>query len=261
MSEADPRTLIEQVADGLRQAIKTGELPPGGQVPSERALAEAHDVSRDTVRSAINLLTAEGLVTARSGRQGRRVREYRPLYWNLSSFERGASRDDPVTGIDEWKADLKEQGVQNPWLDVSVHIQPVPSEIATLLDIEPGVMALCRRRIRYADDVPVAIADTWVREDVGRTELDGQAPLLAPTDVVLPGGIFRAIGYPQADLEDEITIRMATPEEAKLLILPPTGSPVGQVNRVGFLEDGSPIRVMVTVFPGHRLKLRYRLEV
>lgn len=257
---ADKAHAWERVYNHVRSLIDQGELVAGDRVPSEMTLAEELEVSRQTVRAAFTRLQQDGMVTEGRGSAGRQVREYRPLYWNLHTFERGDRRDDPATGIDEWKADLMDQGVKNARLDISVILRPSPPEIASYLRIQPGEMVLRRRRIRIADDVPVAIADTWVREEVGRREVDGIAPLLVERDVVLSGGIFRALGLAQHEVDDEITVRMPTPEEAELLDLP-MGSPVGQVARVGLLEDGEPIRVIITVFPGHRLKLRYRLEV
>lgn len=257
---ADKSRRWETIYNDLRRQIDQGQLTPGDLIPAEETLAEQYRVSRYTVRTALTRLQQEGVITTGQGRLGRTVREYRPLYWNLHTFERGDRRDDPATGIDEWKADLMDQGVKNARLDISVILRPSPPEIASYLRIQPGEMVLRRRRIRIADDVPVAIADTWVREEVGRREVDGIAPLLVERDVVLSGGIFRALGLAQHEVDDEITVRMPTPEEAELLDLP-MGSPVGQVARVGLLEDGEPIRVIITVFPGHRLKLRYRLEV
>jgi GntR family transcriptional regulator len=187
------------------------------------------------------------------------VREYKPLYWNLHTFERGDRRDDPTTGIDEWKADMLDQGVK-PHYAISVRILPAPPDIAHCLTIEPGAMVLCRRRLRYANDVPVAIADSWFPEETGRRTVDGFAPLLAERDVVMTGGVVQALGITQRWLDDEITVRMPTTEEASLLELS-EGSPVGQVVRVGLDQDKHPVRVIITVFPGHRLKLRYQLEI
>jgi DNA-binding GntR family transcriptional regulator len=42
--------------------------------------------------------------------------------------------------------------------------------------------------VRYADDVPVAIAESWFPADTGRCTVDGFAPLLAEGDVVMTEG-------------------------------------------------------------------------
>jgi DNA-binding GntR family transcriptional regulator len=65
----------------------------------------------------------------------------------------------------------------------------------------------------------VAIADSWFPEDTGRRTVDGFAPLLAERDVVMTEGIVQALGITQRWLDDEITVRMPTAEEASLLEL------------------------------------------
>lgn len=52
-----------QVADRLREQIVTGELPPGGVLPSEAQLCTRFGVARNTVRRGLALLEDEGLIT------------------------------------------------------------------------------------------------------------------------------------------------------------------------------------------------------
>ncbi len=57
-----PPSLRSAVEDRIRQAIVTGDLPPGTHLP-DRMMCERFGVSRTVVREAIRLLEAEGLVT------------------------------------------------------------------------------------------------------------------------------------------------------------------------------------------------------
>jgi GntR family transcriptional regulator len=59
--------LYRRLADELRARITSGEYAPGSLLPSEGELAAASGMSRDTVRDALALLRAEGLVTTRRG--------------------------------------------------------------------------------------------------------------------------------------------------------------------------------------------------
>lgn len=59
--------LKEQVTRRLRRLIDDGVLAPGQQLPSERELGEQLQVSRGTVREAIQFLHALGLVESRHG--------------------------------------------------------------------------------------------------------------------------------------------------------------------------------------------------
>ncbi|WP_433431732.1 GntR family transcriptional regulator [Nonomuraea sp. CA-141351] len=57
----------ELIADELRNEIVSGALAVGSQLPSEAELAERHRASRGTVRQAVAVLAAEGLIGSRQG--------------------------------------------------------------------------------------------------------------------------------------------------------------------------------------------------
>ena len=52
-----------QVAEQLRAAIFAGELAAGAELPTERALSQAFGASRASVREALRVLQAQGLIT------------------------------------------------------------------------------------------------------------------------------------------------------------------------------------------------------
>ncbi|MCW1100163.1 GntR family transcriptional regulator [Streptomyces sp. RS2] len=59
--------MADQIVDDLRTRILAGSLPDGSRLPSERELAMYYDVSGPTIREAVRVLTAMGLVDARNG--------------------------------------------------------------------------------------------------------------------------------------------------------------------------------------------------
>ncbi len=59
--------LFEQLAQALREIILSGRLPPGGKLPSSRKLANELSVSRATIVTAYDQLTAEGYIESRHG--------------------------------------------------------------------------------------------------------------------------------------------------------------------------------------------------
>jgi GntR family transcriptional repressor for pyruvate dehydrogenase complex len=76
-----PKSITDQVFEQLRDSIFRGKLKPGAKLPTERELAVAFDVSRPSIRSAINKLVTMGLVEQRQG-QGTFVRSHRSRYFN-----------------------------------------------------------------------------------------------------------------------------------------------------------------------------------
>jgi GntR family transcriptional regulator len=64
----NPTPLYTQLADILRDMIKSGELQPRAPLPSESYLQQEQGVSRGTVRMAVAILRDEGLVVTIGGR-------------------------------------------------------------------------------------------------------------------------------------------------------------------------------------------------
>jgi DNA-binding FadR family transcriptional regulator len=64
------RTAYQQVADQLRDAILSGELPPGHKLPLESELQGLFHVSRSTVREALRALSSQNLIVTTRGAGG-----------------------------------------------------------------------------------------------------------------------------------------------------------------------------------------------
>lgn len=62
--------ISEEIVDQIKAAIFEGRLARGDRLPSERELAERFRVSRVTVRDALRILEASGLIEIRVGARG-----------------------------------------------------------------------------------------------------------------------------------------------------------------------------------------------
>ena len=76
----DARTLVEQVAEGLRSAVVAGRYPVGCVLPGSRELAELLGVSRIVTLAALKKLTEEGYIEPRP-RLGSVVRDRGVKVW------------------------------------------------------------------------------------------------------------------------------------------------------------------------------------
>ncbi|TMV51516.1 FadR family transcriptional regulator [Paenibacillus mesophilus] len=61
------RKIYEQIADQIKDQIVSGKLPPGHKLPSTRELTERYQVGRSTMREALSMLKAMGLIEIRQG--------------------------------------------------------------------------------------------------------------------------------------------------------------------------------------------------
>jgi GntR family transcriptional repressor for pyruvate dehydrogenase complex len=62
-----PKKISEEIVSQIKALIASGELKPGERVPSERDMANLLGVSRPSVREAIMVLEAMGLLESRQG--------------------------------------------------------------------------------------------------------------------------------------------------------------------------------------------------
>lgn len=67
LSRENAYPLVDQIVNGIRQRIEERELRPGTRLPSIRAFASAHSVSRFTVVEAYDRLVAQGYLSSRRG--------------------------------------------------------------------------------------------------------------------------------------------------------------------------------------------------
>jgi len=65
-----PRRTFEGAVEQIAQRIRLGELGEGDRLPSERDLAAAMQISRPTLREAVQVLADAGVLTVRTGSAG-----------------------------------------------------------------------------------------------------------------------------------------------------------------------------------------------
>lgn len=60
-------TKYEKIANILRERIKNGEYPTDSHLPNQLEFVDEFNVSRVTIKKAINILAMEGLVYSQRG--------------------------------------------------------------------------------------------------------------------------------------------------------------------------------------------------
>jgi GntR family transcriptional regulator len=133
--------LYLQLQQALREAIEKRVLGPDDALPSERQLAADLNVSRITVRKAIDGLADEGLLERRQGAGNFVCTRIDKNFSKLTSFSE----------------DMRSRG-RNPrsvWLKKAEGT--VMPEEALKLAMSPGTTVYRFHRLRYADDAPMSI--------------------------------------------------------------------------------------------------------
>lgn len=251
----------EQLADELRHAITSGDLPPGAQMPSELALTAAHGVSRTTAQAALAALTNEGLIVTR-GREGRFVRSHTTITWDMTRREPGTDR---WQAADPWPSSVTLDGDAAGFVghqEVNVRLLQGDKTVAgrplrELLSLGPDGMVLCRDHLRMVDAVPQALAATYMTYAV----VQGCTQVMADEDIDGDGidAALAGLGYARTHSTDVLNARQPTQEEVRLLQLP-AGTPVLELLRVSqYGDDDRPLVADYSVFQGMANLVKYEL--
>jgi GntR family transcriptional regulator len=245
------RAVYRQIADQLRDAINNGELAPGERLPSERDLMETYSAARGTVRQAVAILRAEGLIETEHGRGGF-VRR-RPAVQRVA-HDRFLRRHRAV-GKAAYQVEMEAAG-RTPEVEILElgRGTVAPPDVARRLELEPEAPVLVRRRRYLADGFPMETATSYVPWSLAHG-----TQMTEPNTG--PGGIYARIeeaGYRLERFAEEVTARMPSPEEVKALRLMP-GVPVIGVVRTAYDSNGQPVEVCDTVMAADRYVLTYEL--
>lgn len=237
----------QEIADALRRQIDDGDLAPDDKLPTEKQLEERYDASRETVRKALALLVNEGLVIS-ARPTGHFVRRREPM----AHRPQEEFRKRPYTPeMDAFVTEYAELG-REPEQTIEVHIVEPPAEVAKRLRLEPGELAVVRKRVRSLDGEPFNTNDSYFRQDM----VQG-SEIMRPENI--PEGaneVLAKLGHRQVRALDEIHVRMPKPEEVRRLELVP-GTPVAYLITTGFTEGGTPVRVALNAMPGDRNIITY----
>lgn len=220
----DSKPLYLQLQHRIRDAIINGVLKSGDSIPPEREIANEMRVSRATVRRAIDDLVQEGLFSQRQG-AGTFVtdRVEQPLNY-LKSFTEVMRDRGQVAG--------------SQWLDRSLGLARKEEQTALRLSEADEVVRFYR--LRTADGVPMALE----LASIPRQFLDNPFDISSSLYDTLSLKGFRPVKALQ-----RIRAISLDEERAELLNIDPD-SAVLYIERLGLLEDGTPMEFTRSYFPG-----------
>jgi DNA-binding FadR family transcriptional regulator len=137
--------VADQIVEDLRGQILSGALADGARLPSERELAARYDVSAPTIREAVRVLTAMGLLSTRNGsRTTVTARGDALLAMSIASvvqFEKATAAD--VFGLlGALNAYAVEQAVQRASDEDIAGLRAAAERAAEIGDVESSAAAL-----------------------------------------------------------------------------------------------------------------------
>ncbi|WP_377190213.1 GntR family transcriptional regulator [Ruegeria meonggei] len=216
-----------QLRRRLQEGIDTGVLPPNSSLPSERELVEITDLSRVTVRKAIQELVHEGVIEQRQG-SGSFIRQPVPRV------------EQSLKHLTSFTEDMSSRGMQtaSKWLERGV-FAATPEEIAAL-SLKEGEQISRIYRLREADGRPLALERAALPLDI------------LPNPIAVTTSLYEVLDRlgrrPVRALQKISALNLAA-READLLDVP-EGAAGLNIERISFLKNGRVAELTRSLYRG-----------
>ena len=229
----------QQLRDDLVQRIAAGEWAPGEAIHTESELSAAYAVSTGTLRKAIDLLVAEGVLTRSQGK-GTFVRRPRFDSSLFRFFRFKSASGEPVRPT----ARILQRSIVMP-----------DDGVRQALQLGARGRALHLSRLRLVDGRAVLAEDIWLPRDgfeaLASLPIDDFGDLLYPL-------YERVCKQVVATARETLRVGQADQSVAEALSMTP-GDPVILVNRVALNFAGKPVECRSTV--GAADGFQYEIEI
>src|ERR1700761_8484120 len=145
-------TLYAKVEEAIAAEIAQGEYGAGDQLPTEDALLERFQVSRITVRRAIQNLVNRGLLEVRRGR---------------GAFVLPPRVEADLTRLTGFVEDMNAAGRKATARLVTRRVISAPERAAKRLELTKGTKVMLIERVRIADGIPLSFDQTYLPLEIG----------------------------------------------------------------------------------------------
>jgi GntR family transcriptional regulator len=244
---ADPK--YRRIADSLRLRIESHDLPTSSQLPTETELSEEFDASRNTIRDAIKSLITLGLVETRPGQGTFVIERPEPLVTTLSPDKRtGFGGGEGIANSPELAGRHRVPTATDP----QVGLQTATGVLAEHLRIDEGTPLISRHQQRFVDNTPWSLQTSFYPR---RFALEGAERLLDDQDIDegTVKYLQKRLKLQQTGYRDLITVRAPDINEISFFRLPADGRvQVFEVFRIAFDQNGTPMRLTITIYPTDR---------
>lgn len=140
-----PKSRYNEIYQTLKERIETGDYPFRELIPSENTLVQEFDCSRNTLRRAVQALSAEGYVQSMQGRGVRVIWQKRPN----SQFLFG--------GVESFTEACKRNGIRQVTEVLRFEERAVDTSLSRLTGMPEGTAVYYIERLRRMDDVPLIL--------------------------------------------------------------------------------------------------------
>ncbi|KZE64685.1 phosphonate metabolism transcriptional regulator PhnF [Fictibacillus phosphorivorans] len=231
IDKKSPMPLYFQIEEAIKQKIEKGEWITGTMISSEREFAENYEVSRMTVRQAINNLVNDGYLTRQKGK---------------GTFVSAKKIEQKLLGLTSFTEDMRSRGYRPASKLISFQTISANQRLAKALEIPENQKIYEIKRVRLANDIPMAFETTFVPAQL----------LYLQESHIKEGSLYSEVenaGFKIDYATQSLEASIARDAESEILEIT-KGAPVLLIERQTFLTNGMPLELVHSVYRGDRYK-------
>ena len=220
-----------QIHNQIKKDIEAGVWAVGDRIPSERELALEFNVSRMTLRQAVQTLVEEGILARQVG---------------AGTFVARKKVQEKMTGVTSFTELMEEQGKKPSSRTVSYLVTTPSLSEMERLKLKDDEKVLRMERIRYADEVPICFEVATLPYSLVKDYERNQITTSLYRTLEESG---RKIGHAQ----QSVSAQVASERIAEYLNIK-RGSAILRLRQVTELGDGTPFEYVRTQYAGNKFE-------
>jgi GntR family transcriptional regulator len=241
IDKASPLPYHYQLRELIRAEIVANRWQHGDQIPGENQLCDTFQVSRTTVREALDALVAEGLLTREKG---------------LGTFVAVPKFMEAWSGSTIGFSDsLTKQGYLIETRVLELRTIPAPHQVRPELNLRTDDKVFLLKRLRYILKEPVRVVDSYLPEKLfpKLSEIDFTNKSLYET-------LRQVYGVQIVRAKRSIEAIAADDSLAHLLEVDP-GFPIMFIENTAYVQDGTPVEFYVARRRGDRSRFQFEYSL
>ena len=238
MAAGQDSLLYSRVETVLASEIADGALKVGAQLPTEDSLIERFEVSRITVRRAIQNLVSRGLVEIRRGK---------------GTFVAAPRITQELTELSGFVEDMHAVGRKPTARVLGREIVTADTTVASHLALTKGQRVVRIRRVRLADGVPISFDETYLPLEIGKKIITNNLRV-EPIFSLLE----RKYDIPLIEAEYKLEAVAAEADVASALRVK-QGSPIFRIERTSYSKGNRPVDYERLYYRGDLVRFVTRL--
>ncbi len=239
LDESSKLPLYYQLTEQFYELIKQGALKPGDTLPSEREICEEFNVSRGTVRQAINILVSKGYVTRKQGK---------------GTVIKHPALDHDLIGDYSFGKGMLRQGLKVTSMVLFSDVIIGKKRVTNRLGLPAKARLIKISRIRFANDEPWIIEESYLPDEKfsGLEAYDYTSCLLVEV-------LAESYRTHLARIEAYIEPTLAEENHSKLLGIE-IGSPALVLDRILYDDKNHPVVYSQAFVRGDRCRYYFKVN-